>query len=551
MALEILIAGLLGTALAAAYAGPLHFDFFGTSLSVRTLSRPFVAAALLFAVRVAYASRPRTTAALASLARTTCGALIVAGTVGWVSHLSTSCGGADSYGYVSAGERLLSGALIQEEPLAAVLPSNGIRAATPLGYVPAARVPNASVPAYPLGLPLLMAIATIVFGRPGAFFVAPFCGLLLLAASYATARHWYGDRTGALLAAALIAVNPLVFTYSIQAMSDVPAAAGLLLAIAALSRTPSLPMLAGIAAALTLAIRPALGPATILLAALPLGSNGRKRVGGAVRYLTPLLIGIALQAWTQWYLYGEATASGYGRIAGLFTVETAALNARSYLYWGYLTLGPVWLATLAVGLAVSSSQPRVVFALVAVGVITPYLFYRPYDHWETLRFLLPVVVVATIFAAAGLLETAKRVAGQAAGPAIAAVIAVAMTWTWMSWLSLHAVLGLAGQEARHQLAGELVTQVTPANAVILALQHSGSLRYYAERQTVNWDQIPSGEFDATVKALTARGLPVFVVIDSAEERTIFDARHGRVLDSQGWLPSGQRRNIQLFEAPRR
>jgi len=200
---------------------------------------------------------------------------------------------------------------------------------------------------------------------------------------------------------------------------------------------------------------------------------------------------------------------------------------------------------------VSSSPPRVVFALVAGGVITPYLFYRPYDHWETLRFLLPVVVVATIVGAAGLLEAAKRVAGQAAGPAIAAVMAVAMTWTWMSWLSSHAVLGLAGQEARHQLAGELVAQVTPANAVILALQHSGSLRYYAERQTVNWDQIPSGEFDATVKALTARGLPVFVVIDSAEERTIFDARHGRVLDSQGWLPSGQRRNIQLFEAPRR
>jgi hypothetical protein len=108
---------------------------------------------------------------------------------------------------------------------------------------------------------------------------------------------------------------------------------------------------------------------------------------------------------------------------------------------------------------------------------------------------------------------------------------------------------LREQEARHRLAGELVVQATPDNAVVLALQHSGSLRYYAHRQTVNWDQIPSGDFDASVRALRSRGLPVFVLIDSAEERAIFDARHGGVLEKERWLPSGQRRNIQLFEAP--
>ena len=92
----------------------------------------------------------------------------------------------------------------------------------------------------------------------------------------------------ALLASALLAVNPLVFTYSIQAMSDVPAAAALMVGVAALSRTPSLPILAGIATALALVTRPALAPAAILIAALPLITTGRKAGSVTLSYLAPV-----------------------------------------------------------------------------------------------------------------------------------------------------------------------------------------------------------------------------------------------------------------------
>jgi 4-amino-4-deoxy-L-arabinose transferase-like glycosyltransferase len=481
----------------------------------------------------------------------TCGALITAGTIGWISHLSMTCGGADSYGYVSASERLLAGTIVQNEPLAEILPANGIRAATPLGYVPSGRIPNTSVPAYPLGLPAVMAIATTFFGRSGAFYVAPLCGLVLLAASYVITRAWYGDRKTALLAGALLAVNPLVFTYSIQAMSDVPAAAALMVAVAALSTTRPLPLLAGIAAAVALITRPALAPAAILLAALPLIARGRKAGSITLWYLAPVTAGVFIQGWTQWYLYGDASASGYGRIAGLYSIDTAWLNTRSYLYWGYLALGPVWLAAVVFGTVTSKTVPRASLALVALGVITPYLFYRPYDHWETLRFLLPVIVIATIIAATGLVEVARRLAGVVAGSMVASSVAAAIAWSWMSWLAVNQVFAMPAHETRHRLVGELVAQVTPTNAVVLALQHSGSLRYYAGRQTVNWDQIPAGQFEDSVKALAAEGFPVFVVIDSAEEKAIFQARHGSVLTTGHWLSSGQRRNVQLFEAPRK
>jgi hypothetical protein len=48
--------------------------------------------------------------------------------------------------------------------------------------------------------------------------------------------------------------------------------------------------------------------------------------------------------------------------------------------------------------------------------------------------------------------------------------------------------------------------------------------------------------------MTHRREAVQAVIDSEEERRLFDERHGRVIEEAGWLPGGQDRNVQLFEA---
>ncbi len=139
-----------------------------------------------FVVRVVLSSRPErghtadvgthrpglASVVATSASRLVLGALIAASCVGWIVNLSSVVGGADSYGYVSAADRVRAARLIQPEPLASVMPfPDGIVAATPLGYVPAGRMANASVPAYPLGLPLLMAGAQTVAGAAG-----PFCG---------------------------------------------------------------------------------------------------------------------------------------------------------------------------------------------------------------------------------------------------------------------------------------------------------------------------------------------------------------------------------------
>ena len=126
--LEILTAVLLSATLAAAYFGPPRFDLYGNDVSVRSLSRPLVVAALTFAVRLWWRRGASfRTAAPSALAQVLSGALIVAGVMGWVSHNSPTVGGADSYGYVSAAERLIAGDLVHDEPLAAILPADGAR----------------------------------------------------------------------------------------------------------------------------------------------------------------------------------------------------------------------------------------------------------------------------------------------------------------------------------------------------------------------------------------------------------------------------------------
>ncbi len=579
--LEVLTAILTGAAVTASLAGPLRFEVFGSALSIRTLSRPLVAAAVLFAARAWLARGPdRLSDTIAITARTALGAIATAGVLGWLTFLSTTCGGADSYGYVSASERLLALDLVQPEPLAKILPfPDPMGAATPLGYTPSVRVENATAPIYALGLPAIMATATLVAGKQGPFLVAPVMGLLLMLAVLIAAWTLCRDRLVALTAMTLTAVHPVVFTYSIQPMSDVPAAAFFVLALATLlksgapvacslarcastarprrtafslvrPRTPShlvAPVLAGLAAALCLFIRPVLAPALASLAIMPSIQSRRLDIRSAVLFAIPLTLAVALQLSLHWYLYGHPFAVAYAPMQTLFSIERVGVNARSHGYWAWMTLGPLFLGVAAVGVAVTSTSTRVAAALVTSIVALPYLAFLTFDHWESLRFLLPALVVLTIPAAAGLVAVSRWTIGPRWGALVVVALVVVLASSWMSWLRVNQVFTMPEHEVRHRLAGELVRQSTPDNAVILAQQHHGSIRYYARRWSIGWDRIPVGALPATVASLRASGYPVYLLIDSALERTLFEARHGSLSD---WPPSGQRRSVQLLEAPR-
>jgi hypothetical protein len=177
-------------------------------------------------------------------------------------------------------------------------------------------------------------------------------------------------------------------------------------------------------------------------------------------------------------------------------------------------------------------------------VLLPNLFYLPFDHWETLRYLLPGIVPLTIVAADGLIHFARmpRKSGVAAA-VLVGFIAVAVLQSELL-LRRSSVWDVSSLEARYPSAGEWVDINTPTNTVVLANQHSGSLRWYGKRQTLRWDRIAPADLAKTVRELGAHGATTYVALEGAEVE-MFDSRFAGVIDQLQVDYVGRVRNVHF------
>lgn len=477
---------------------------------------------------------------------------LIAGSVGsWFRFLLTTAGGADSYGYVSASQLLRSGHLVAPAPIAEWLSAeNRLRLASPLGWAPAAGG-NGIVPTYPLGLPIVMAVFSAVAGSQAVYFVAPVLALVTLFLVYRVGCQWF-DREIALVAVALTAWNPVFLTYAKQPMSDGPAAFWIMLAIAlALRASPASALGAGLAAGAAVMTRPVLLIAAAMVPVIAVGIP-RLRAGAIGRAIGSVWVGAAaglvamlgIQMFLQNVLYGSPFASGYGSTESLFSVTYLTANLGIYGRQIWFALGALWLAGLALGVQVTPPPLRWRLFAVAGAVVAPYLVYLPFDHWETLRFLLPGLVPLTLIVAAG----AMRLARIAPNPWTIAVFIVVLLagYTARSEILLRrsSVWQIQALEARYPLAAEWVNVNTPPGSVVLANQHSGSMRWYSDRQTLRWDLIEPERLVTTVNELAARGAGVYVALEGREVE-MFDQRFAAVIDRLRVDHVGRVRNVEF------
>jgi hypothetical protein len=427
----------------------------------------------------------------------------------WFRFLLPTIGGADSYGYVSAGELIARGALIAEAPVAEWLSHpNRMAIVSPLGWAPA---PDGSgiVPAYPLGLPLMMALFSIIGGPPAVFVVAPCAAALTLLLVYRLASSWY-DAATALLATALVAWNPLLIAYAKQPMSDVPAAMWIALA------------------------------AAIPVAAYR-GDTPRRR---AAMSAAGLAIGLGAQMVIQHQLFGSPFATGYGDTNALFSPSHIPTNLAIFAKHGWLVVGPLWILGLLVGLFAARPEPRSRPALIFCAVMVPYLLYLPFDHWETLRYLLPGIVPLTVTVADGLMHFARTPRHHVATAVIlCAFITIAVVQSELL-LRRSSVWDVVQMEARYPLAGEWVHLNTPPNSVVLANQHSGSLRWYGKRETLRWDFIAPEDLATIVGELESHGAAVYVALEGAEVE-MFDSRFAGTIERLQVDHVGRVRNVHF------
>jgi len=104
-------------------------------------------------------------------------------------------------------------------------------------------------------------------------------------------------------------------------------------------------------------------------------------------------------------------------------------------------------------------------------------------------------------------------------------------------------------------AARWVRDHTPPEAVVMAMQHSGSVTYYGHRDILRYDFVDGARLDDVVTSLREGGRPAYLLVDAWEEgefRRRFSG-HGEI-GSLDWPPlaeiaAGVR--VRLYELPGR
>ena len=436
----------------------------------------------------------------------------------------------DAWGYVSQADLWLARDLTIAQPVARDVPwPNAGWTFAPLGYRPARDDPGVLVPTYPPGLPVLMAMGTRLVGTCGPFLISPLLGGLTIWFTYLLGVR-VSSRAIGLAAAALLATSPIFLLMVVHPWSDAPATAFLVLGLVlALSGSRWRAFWTGAAVSMAIFIRPnlvfigAVFVAFIVLSAKPAPGEAPLRVrarellwfsiGGA-----PLVLAVAA---LNTVLYGAPWSAGHGSLEALYSWSFIWRNLIDYPRWLWGTETPV-IALSAVPLIVwhRTRERRPLLALLTsyiAAVWLSYLFYRAYGEWQYLRFLLPTIPVLLVLASCGVAIVLGRLSGAGERIAAAVLVIACVLSLRVGVIRGEDVLGYWRPGMAFTSVGDYVRQHLPANAAILTVQHSGSIRYYSNRLTLRWDFLPPEWWPRALHTLSERGYRPYVLLTSSEE----------------------------------
>ena len=321
-----------------------------------------------------------------------------------------------------------------------------------------------------------------------------------------------------LAAALIVATSPAMLFMLVAPMSDVPAAAAWAVAVAFL--ISGAPLASGIATAIAILIRPNLVP---LAGILFLYCVITARSWRALRFAAAAACGAIGIGIVNSRLYGSAFASGYGDLTTAFSWSFVLPNLARYPWWLITADTPLALAGL-VALAVPARRlwptpeaRRTVWLLAAVAaaIWISYIVYVPWDAWWYLRFLLPTWPMMAI-GTASIASVLYRRGGRAQLDAMAMVLLEGASG--IAQAVQRNVFEMADGEAKHIEVARVVETLSSPDDVIVSMQHSGSLRYYAERLTLRWDFIEPEWLDDAVRWLDERGHHVYLLLEEGEAR---------------------------------
>ena len=511
-----------------ALTGGFKFAIGGLRFSSREWQRP-AAVAIIGAIVLALAARARIAAAsrrLATVAGSPRFARWMAALAG-VSALAVgigfgtfASGGADSYGYVGQARLLAHGRLTDTIPVSRDYEwPNVDYTLTPLGFT-TGRTAGVIAPTYPPGLPLLLAPFAAI-SETAVYYVVPVFGVLLIWITYRLGAL-IGDPTAGAVAAVLLAASPTFLYQVVQPMSDVPCAACWLAALIVASRGSIAGSIrAGALSSLAILIRPNLAPLAAIVAIPAIASGGPSRGRRAVSFAVSLLPGLVVLGWIQDVRYGSPFLSGYGTAANVFSLEYVVPNLARYPRWITESHTPfIWLSVAApFWILRRATNTLVAWAALGLSVAVwiayvPYLFFQP-NEWFYTRFLLPAIPIMLVFSAAIAVAAGRALPAVVRAPAAAALV-IFVAGSSLLYAERNGAFDIHNQERKYPLAGEFVRTKGPANAFVLAAQHSGSIRYYAGRPTLRWDLLSPTRLDQALATFRAQGYEPILVVDVGE-----------------------------------
>jgi hypothetical protein len=144
----------------------------------------------------------------------------------------------------------------------------------------------------------------------------------------------------------------------------------------------------------------------------------------------------------------------------------------------------------------------------------PYVYFHP-NEWFYTRFLLPAIAVMLLYASAVALWPLRRLPAAWHAP-LALLLVGSLVAMLINSARTHGAFDIRNQERKYPLAGAFVRDRLPTTAFVLAGQHSGSIRYYANRPTLRWDLLAPTRLDQALATFRAQGYQPFLVVDAGE-----------------------------------
>jgi hypothetical protein len=390
-----------------------------------------------------------------------------------------------------------------------------------------------------------MAPFLLLGGQSAIFLVVPLFGALLVGSAYVVGSR-FAPRVG-LASALLIALSPAFLFQLMQPMSDVPAAALWLLAVAfATGPSCRAPVRAGLATSAAILVRPNLLPLGLVIGAFCLaGGLAGNRRRDAVRYAAASAPGCIVVGIVQQMFYGSPLRSGYGSLDALFAASHIAPNAARYFTWLWQTHTPVVLIALTAPLFASGSLTWLLLSLVAVNV-AGYLPYVVFNDWWYLRFLLPAIAMLLILAVAavdGLVRVVLQRQRRAVSPLLPSfaigTFAILLSVFFVQEARARSVFGLKRLESRYVSAGRYVSDRLPSNALLITSWESGSVRFYSGRKTLVWDALDPAWLDRAISYSRTRGFEPYLLFEKWEEPLFRQRFPQSAVGALDWPPAAE------------